>query len=97
MTLPGGITSVYSFIDVDNETEIKGSFNTTYVYTYDYVTLFQSYFFGNLAIFPTRLLRTTGRGPDHDSRLLHVGGPDSSRSPLSSWFLRIPRVQHYYH
>ena len=49
MSLPGGITSVYSFIDVDNETEIKGSFNTTYVYTYDSVTLFQSYFFGNLA------------------------------------------------
>ena len=46
MTVPGGINSVYSFIEVEDAPEIKGSFNTTYVYSYDNISLLQSYIFG---------------------------------------------------
>lgn len=45
--LPGGLTKVSSLIDVQTDYEEKGSFNTTYVFTYSNTTIFQNFILNN--------------------------------------------------
>lgn len=45
--LPGGITEVESFVDIDTDYETSGSFNSVYVTTFYPTTLFQDFILGN--------------------------------------------------
>ena len=45
--LPGGITKVEDFIELDTNNEELGSFNTVFVYTYPKTTLFQNFVINN--------------------------------------------------